>query len=182
MAVRYIYKGKKYQSLWQVRQAVGEQQNLVYGNPQTEQEFEAYGISVKFEEYDPFLETPIDEVKTRLYSRLDQEFQSYRNSSRTYIESSLGFKVNANITAFNNVQGVIVQAEAGASTLSPEGKVAFTDFDDNIQMLDIEQLKTIQLEISVNGSRAYGVKWAYREQIEKATSHEELRNLTFNFN
>lgn len=48
-------------------------------------------------------------------------------------------------------------------------------------MLNLEQLKTIQTEISVNGSRAYNVKWAYRQQIEAATGHEELRDRVFNF-
>ena len=56
------------------------------------------------------------------------------------------------------------------------------DYDDNLQMLDAEQLKQLKLEISENGSRAYGVKWAARQAIEQAKTVAELKPyLTINF-
>lgn len=48
------------------------------------------------------------------------------------------------------------------------------DYDDNLQMLDAEQLAKLQLEISENGSRAYGVKWQARQAIEKAQTNKEM--------
>lgn len=182
MTIRYVYNGQKYDSEFLLRQAVLDTQKIVYGYPKTEAEYAEYGIEVKIESYDPMAEMPLDQVKKILLNKLDTEFNAYRQSSKSYITSSLGFKVNCNETAFNSVQGVIMQATMNAATVNKEGKILFTDFDDQARYLSLEELKTLGLEISVNGSRAYSVKWTYREQIENATAYEELHNLTFDFN
>lgn len=183
MATRYLYKDQKYTSLWSLRQAIWKKEHIVYGNPTTQEEFDDIGLKVTVENYDPLDEMDIEQLRARCLSILEQQFTTYRNSSNTYINSSLGFKANANVTAYNNVDGVLLQAKMNASTLSEEGKVAFMDFDDQVQMLDADQLQTLKLEISENGSRAYGVKWQYRTQIEAAQTNAELKNLmVFNFN
>ena len=122
------------------------------------------------------------QAKQNKLDELESAFDSYRESKNTYINSSLGFKANANVTAYNNVDGILLQAQMGASTLS-EGKVAFMDFDNQVQMLDADQLKILKLEISENGSRAYSLKWQYRTQIEQAQTNAQLKELmAFNFN
>lgn len=182
MAIRYLYNDTKYTSLWSLRQAIWQNEHKAYGNPITQQEWDEIGIKVTVEEYDPLDEMNLEALRARCLSLLESQFTAYRNASTTYVNSSLGFKANANITAYNNVDGILLQAEMGAGTLS-EGKIAFMDFDNQVQMLDAEQLKTLKLEISENGSRAYGVKWQYRTQIEQATTNAELKNLmAFNFN
>lgn len=182
MATRYLYNDKKYTSLWSLRQAIWQNEHKAYGNPITQQEWDEIGIKVTVEEYDPLDEMNLEALRARCLSLLESQFTAYRNASTTYVNSSLGFKANANITAYNNVDGILLQAEMGAGTLS-EGKIAFMDFDNQVQMLDAEQLKTLKLEISENGSRAYGVKWQYRTQIESATTNAELKELmAFNFN
>ena len=181
MAVRYLYNGQKYTSLWSLRQAIWANEKKAYGNPITQEEWDAIDIDVTVEEYDPLDEMDLEALRARCLSILEQQFTAYRNASTTYINSSLGFKANANITAYNNVDGILLQAQMEASTLS-EGKVAFMDFDNQVQMLDADQLKTLKLEISENGSRAYGVKWQYRTQIEAAQDHATLKGLmTFKF-
>ena len=181
MAVRYLYNGQKYTSLWSLRQAIWSNEKKAYGNPITQEEWDSVGIDVTVQEYDPLDEMDLEALRARCLSILEQQFTAYRNASTTYINSSLGFKANANITAYNNVDGILLQAQEGASTLS-EGKVAFMDFDNQVQMLDADQLKTLKLEISENGSRAYSLKWQYRTQIEAAQDHATLKNLmTFNF-
>lgn len=182
MATRYLYKDQKYTSLWSLRQSIWKKEHIVYGNPTTQEEFDEIGLKVTVENYDPLDEMDIEQLRARCLSILEQQFTTYRNSASTYINSSLGFKANANVTAYNNVDGVLLQAQEGASTLS-EGKVAFMDFDDQVQMLNADQLKTLKLEISENGSRAYGLKWQYRTQIEAAKDNATLKNLmVFNFN
>ena len=181
MAIRYLYNDQKYTSLWSLRQAIWANEHKAYGNPVTQEEFNEIGINVTVEEYDPLDEMDLEALRARCLSILEQQFTSYRNASTTYINSSLGFKANANITAYNNVDGILLQAQMGASTLS-EGKVAFMDFDNQVQMLDADQLKTLKLEISENGSRAYSVKWQYRTQIEAAQDRATLKGLmTFKF-
>lgn len=181
MATRYLYNSQKYTSLWSLRQAIWQNEHIAYGNPTTQEEFQEIGLNVTVEEYDPLDEMNLEALRARCLSMLEQQFTSYRNASTTYINSSLGFKANANITAYNNVDGILLQAEEGSGTLS-DGKVAFMDFDNQVQMLDAEQLKTLKLEISENGSRAYGVKWQYRTQIEAAQDHATLKGLmTFKF-
>lgn len=183
MATRYLYNGQKYTSLWSLRQAIWTNEHKVYGNPTTQEDFQEIGLVVTVEEYDPLDEMDLEALRARCLSLLETQFTQYRNASTTYINSSLGFKANANVTAYNNVDGVLLQAKMGASTLSEDGKVAFMDFDDQVQMLDATQLETLKLEISENGSRAYSLKWQYRSQIEAAATNAELKNLmTFNFN
>lgn len=182
MATRYLYNSQKYTSLWSLRQAIWQNEHKVYGNPTTQEEFQEIGLNVTVETYDPLDEMNLEALRARCLSLLEQQFTQYRNASTTYINSSLGFKANANITAYNNVDGVLLQAKMNASTLSEDGKVAFMDFDDQVQMLDANQLETLKLEISENGSRAYGLKWQYRTQIEAAQTNAQLKELmTFNF-
>ena len=153
MATRYLYNDQKYTSLWSLRQAIWKNEHKVYGNPTTQEEFQEIGLAVTVETYDP-----LDEMDTEQLA-------------------------NANVTAYNNVDGILLQAQMGASTLSEDGKVAFMDFNNEVQMLNADQLKTLKLEISENGSRAYGLKWQYRAQIEAAQTNAELKNLmVFNFN
>ncbi len=181
MAIRYLYNDTKYTSLWSLRQAIWQNEHKAYGNPITQQEWDEIGIDVTVEEYDPLDEMNIEQLRARCLSLLESQFTAYRNASTTYVNSSLGFKANANVTAYNNVDGILLQAEMGAGTLS-EGKIAFMDFDNQVQMLDAEQLKTLKLEISENDSRAYGVKWQYRTQIEQAQTNAQLKELmAFNF-
>ena len=44
-------------------------------------------------------------------------------------------------------------------------------------MLTAAQLTQLKLEVSENGSRAYGVKWTYRQQIDSINDKEQLKEL-----
>lgn len=126
-------------------------------------------------------EPSLVDLKSAKLSQLEAEFLDYRTSKTTWTKSSLGFKVNANSTAYMDVDGLIgilaSQREAGTENQT----IAFMDFDNVPHDLNEEQLTTIKNEISMNGSRAYEVKWAYRGQINLAESAEELGKITFSF-
>ena len=182
MAIRYLYNDQKYTSLWSLRQAVWKKEHKVYGNPTQQGDFDDLGLAVTVQEYDPEDEMDIGALRARCLSALNTQFNAYRNSSSTYIVSSLGFKVNANTNAYSNVDGVLLQAQKGASTLSEDGKAAFRDFDNQVQMLTAQELETIKLELSENNSRVYGLKWQYEAQIAAAQTNAELKGLmTFSF-
>lgn len=186
MATRYVFEEKKYNSLYQLRQAIWKSLRVAYANPKTQEEFdaiEALKDKVVVEEYDPMDEVSDEDLRQRALRNLESAFSTYRNSSGTFINSSLGFKVNANETAFANIDGCIAQAEApnGVMTTADEGKIAFMDFDDQPHELTVDDLKTLKVEVAANGSRAYGVKWQYRTQIEAADRATLLAGFNFDF-
>lgn len=126
-------------------------------------------------------EPSLEEVKSFKLQELESEFLDYRTSKTTFVNSSLGFKVNANSTAYMDVDGLIgiLASQREAGTENPT--ITFMDFDNVPHDLNEEQLTTIKNEISMNGSRAYEVKWAYRGQINLAESAKELGEITFSF-
>ena len=177
MAIKYKYNNQEYFSLKQLRDAIYSIENKLYGNPKTQEEFTELGLEVEVIEFDPLDDLTIEQLRNNCQVAMNAAFTEYRNSSKTYIDSSLGFPVNANEVAYQNIDGCLLQAQQGSSTLDGEGKVAFTDFNDNLQMLTAEQLTQLKLEVSENGSRAYGVKWMYRQQIDSTNDKEQLKEL-----
>ena len=177
MAIKYKYNNQEYFSLKQLRDAIYSIENKLYGNPKTQEEFTELGLEVKVVEFDPLDDLTVEQLRNNCQIAMNSAFIEYRNSSKTYIDSSLGFPVNANEVAYQNIDGCLLQAQQGSASLSEEGKVAFTDFNDNLQMLTAEQLTKLKLEVSENGSRAYGVKWTYRQQIDSINDKEQLKEL-----
>lgn len=177
MAIKYKYNNQEYYSLKQLRDAIYSIENKLYGNPKTQEEFTELGLEVEVIEFDPLDDLTVEQLKENCQVVMNAAFTEYRNSSKTYIDSSLGFPVNANEVAYQNIDGCLLQAQQGSASLDGEGKVAFTDFNDNLQMLTAAQLTQLKLEVSENGSRAYGVKWTYRQQIDSINDKEQLKEL-----
>lgn len=181
--IRYKYKDNYYMSLYQLRQAIYQFENILYGSPKNQEEFDAIDLlkgKVTVEEFDPLDDLSVEQLRNNCQIYMNNAFTEYRNSSKSYIDSSLGFPINCNEVAYQNIDGCILQAQQGASTLSEDGKVAFTDFNDNLQMLNEEQLTTLKLEVSENGTRAYGVKWGYRQLIDSTEDKETLKGFIHN--
>lgn len=177
MAIKYKYNNQEYFSLKQLRDAIYITENKLYGNPKTQEEFTELGLEVKVIEFDPLDDLTVEQLKENCQVAMNAAFTEYRNSSKTYIDSSLGFPVNADEVAYQNIDGCLLQAQQGSVSLDSEGRVAFTDFNDNLQMLTAAQLTQLKLEVSENGSRAYGVKWTYRQQIDSMSDKEQLKEL-----
>ena len=182
MATRYLYNNEKYTSLYALRQAIGKTERLTYGNQSTQEEFDRLPLQnkVTVEEYDPLDEVDLEVLRSQRMQQMKSAFNAYRNSSQTSIESSLGFKVNANIDAFDNVEGCIVQIEQGVvqpQAEEQEATIAFMDFTNTPHDLTLEQLNVLKAEIAQNGSRAYAKKWEYRTQIQ-AADREALKPMT----
>lgn len=185
MAVKYIYKGKEYFSAESVRQAIWNEEFKIFGTPSNDEEWGALGVTVvKYEEPEldnPPVEPNLDELKQMKLGALDGAFNEYRNSSETFLVSSLGFKTNANVTAFDNVSGLVAQLQY-ASDLGYYGKkIGFMDFDDQLHEIGLQELKTLQVEISANGSNCYAQKWALRNQIQNAQDKQELDAIEIKF-
>ena len=127
--------------------------------------------------------TDLETARKTALSRLEQSFNLYSESKDSYITSSLGFKANCRYRAFMDVSGLILQAKNADAVAQNEGEettpatVAFMDFDDTPHQLTASQLETLALEISQNGTRAYGVKWAYRTALESAETIEDVESI-----
>lgn len=98
-------------------------------------------------------------------------------SENAYIDSSLGFRADANETAYRDVDGLIVLLSD-----TPEKKISFCDYDNLMQTLTLDELKTLQKEIAQNGTYLYQQKWEFRNAIESSESVEDLDKININFN
>lgn len=174
---KYVYNGKEYVSERAVRQAIFKQEKKVFGKPETIEQWSALGVTYTEEER----VTPLDVLKSQKMDELEERFGEYRQSKDTFIESSLGFRVNANVTAFDNVSGLVAQLHYRQDHGEANPTISFMSFDDELVTLSLVDMKKLQVEISENGSLAYAKKWAIRTAIEQAKNEEELNAIDITF-
>ena len=117
----------------------------------------------------------LDELKSEKLSELTAKTSKFDNqlvNNEMVINSSLGFKVNADLRSQNNLRGLIaVSAEP----------VNFVAADNSVKSLTLEQLSVLLNECTQNVQHLYLLKWRYREQIEQAQTVDELNAIKFNF-
>ena len=126
-----------------------------------------------FEPVEP--EKTLDELKSEKLAELTSITSKFDNqlvNNEMIINSSLGFKINADLRSQNNLRGLI------AVGVEP---VNFVTADNSIQSLSLEQLNILLNECAQNGQHLYLLKWQYREQIEQAKTVDELNAIKFNF-
>lgn len=187
----YVYNGNTYSDSWSVRRAIENNENKRFGPEPSDADHEAqkqarvtfwagHGVEYKEQEViipDPDPQEVLENARVSKLQSLESWFNSYRASNKTFIISSLGFKSNSNVTAFNNVDGLI--GLASVKEFAPEGTIAFMDFEDKPHMLRHDDLVRLKNEISAAASMAYQVKWEYREKILAAKSEIELNEIVF---
>lgn len=103
---------------------------------------------------------------------ITSKFDNQLVNTDMIIKSSLGFSINADLRSQNNIRGLI------SVGLEP---VDFVDSENVSHSLSIEQLKTLLNECALNGQYLYQQKWAYRDQINKCKTVEEINAISFNF-
>ena len=118
----------------------------------------------------------IENVKARKLAELNRAMEEAKASSSVSIQSSVGYTVNANTTAKQNVDGLIT-----AMTATGRDTVSFMTFDNQLVELTLEQLKTIQLELISYGNNLYARKWALRSQIEACKTKEEVDAIVIDY-
>lgn len=88
--------------------------------------------------------------------------------------SSLGFEVDADNTANRNVEGLIK-----VLTAKNMEQTLFCDHHNAMQVVTLEQLKTLQIEIIAYGQQLYAKKWQLREAVSTATTADEVRAVSW---
>lgn len=106
--------------------------------------------------------------QARALNQLNADFETVKE--RAHIKSSLGFTVDANQTANENVNGLLVTIGSGT--------VQFCDYYNQFHELTKADLETLQNEIIQNAQNLYQQKWVYRTQIENCTDNEGLDAVT----
>lgn len=130
-------------------------------------------VNGSFGEIEEYIEPviPFEQVQGEKLIELNNWFEWA--SANAHVMSSLGFEIDADETANRNIDGLITAVEAG--TLSEP--VYFMDYNNQIQPVTLDNLKTMRLEVIANGQALYQQKWALRSAIEAATTKEELEQI-----
>lgn len=102
--------------------------------------------------------------QARALTQLNADFETVKE--RSHLKSSLGFEVDANQTANENVNGLLI-------TIG-EGTCQFCDYYNQFHELNKSQLETLQSEIIQNAQSLYAQKWQYRTAIEQCSDNEGL--------
>ena len=120
-------------------------------------------------------EPTLEELKEKKLGELTaagHQFDNQLVNENMIINSSLGFKANADLRSQNNINGLI------AANKEP---VAYVDAQNVAHSLTLSQLNILLQEIILCGQYLYQQKWAYRAQINACTTKEELAAITFEF-
>jgi len=108
-------------------------------------------------------------IKSKRLLELTKLGRAYDNelvNTDMVINSSLGFKVNADLRSQNNLRGLI-------DFMTDTETASYIDYDNKAHDLSKSQLETLLKELVLNGSNLYKQKWNYSKQIENATNSDD---------
>ena len=108
-------------------------------------------------------------IKSKRLLELTELGRAYDNelvNTDMVINSSLGFKVNADLRSQNNLRGLI-------DFMTATETASYIDYENKAHDLSKSQLETLLKELVLNGSNLYKQKWIYSKQIENATNSDD---------
>lgn len=136
---------------------------------------QAYDGSYYLKGYAPIQN--LDELKSEKLSELTSITSKFtvNNCDEMHITSSLGYTINADKTAQDNIRGLI---EAhGESDI-----IKYKIYDNSFKEVTIADLKIMLKECAKNGENLYTQKFLYQEKIKACTSADEINAIEFVFN
>ena len=177
--IQYEINGEIYTSFYDVRMAV---KHISLPEPQLDENEE-----IPFDYIDLYMKTGINlsvmveedpepvvvvrdfaEERQKKLMALNNEFERLQNEA--WLVSSLGFKIDANEKANRNVDSLIKLLEAKDVTQT----VRFMDYNNETHPVNYDNLKTMQIEIIINGNNLYAKKWEIRDALLACTTLEEV--------
>lgn len=108
-------------------------------------------------------------IKSKRLLELTELGRAYDNelvNTDMVINSSLGFKVNADLRSQNNLRGLIDFMKDTETT-------SYIDYENKAHDLSKSQLEILLKEVVLNGSNLYKQKWNYSKQIKNATNSDD---------
>ena len=122
-------------------------------------------------------EKTLSELKSEKLAKLTAITSKFtvNNCDEMHITSSLGYTINADKTAQDNIRGLI---EAhGESDI-----IKYKIYNNSFKEVTIADLKIMLKECAKNGENLYTQKFLYQEKIKACTSVEEIYAIEFKFN
>ena len=108
-------------------------------------------------------------IKSKRLLELTELGRAYDNElvkTDMVINSSLGFKVNADLRSQNNLRGLI-------DFMTDTETTSYIDYENKAHDLSKSQLEILLKEVVLNGSNLYKQKWNYSKQIKNATNSDD---------
>lgn len=141
----YETKVKPYVDLWQV-----EKNRILEEQRKAEEEYNS-----------------VENVRARKLNELNSLFEQAETNGT--LESSVGFTIDANERANRDIDGLIKSLES-----TPDKTVLFCGANNSFHEVNLDQLKTMRLEVIEYGQQLYTKKWTYREQINNAQTKDDI--------
>ncbi len=104
----------------------------------------------------------LEETQENKITEIKTAFETVTSSG--YVVSSLGYRADATSTSLTDVQGLIRLINSGIV----ETPVMFRDYDNAFHASTLEDLQTLELEITAHGIQVYAEKWALEAQVKAA--------------
>lgn len=116
----------------------------------------------------------LDEWRAKRKAELDliSDHLSQYKCKDMYIISSLGFKINADISSQKNLEALIRIGQ-------PVEK--FKDYDNNYHSVSVENLNTMLTECAINGASLYATRFSYCDTLKDSDSMDEIMGIEFIF-
>lgn len=116
----------------------------------------------------------LDEWRAKRKAELDAitDNLSQYKCKDMYLTSSLGFKIDADIKAQTNLEGLIRIGQ-------PTDK--FKDYDNEKHSVSVDDLNVMLKECSINGANLYATRFGYCDALEASTSMDEIMEMVFEF-
>lgn len=116
----------------------------------------------------------IDEWRVKRKAELDSIFDnlSQYKCKDMYLTSSLGFKIDADISSQKNLEGLIRIGQ-------PTDK--FKDYDNNYQSVTVDGLNTMLTECAINSANLYSTRFSYCDLLKASESLDEIMEIKFDF-
>lgn len=92
------------------------------------------------------------------------------------ILSSLGFEIDANERSLRDINGLV-----DVLTLVPGENIEFCDANNQFHSVNLDNLKTMKMEVLKHGQDLYQTKWKYREDINAAQDKESVLKIDIKF-
>ena len=112
----------------------------------------------------------LDDKKAKLIADLEKWWKDAEGHS--YVDSAVGFKIDANERANRDINGLIT-----ALSETNQDSLMFCDADNQFHQVTLDNLKTMRLELIQRGQEIYTTKWTIRSLINEATKLSDLDNI-----
>lgn len=119
-------------------------------------------------------EKPLDVYKEEKHKELSYKFSDVQE--KAYLTSSLGFVINAGRTAKADIDGLVEVLQDDTTST-----VLFRCYDNSFVNVNLDNLKTMRLEVIKSGQELYQQKWTFGTMIDNCTSSEEVEVINIEF-